>query len=93
MRPDLVLEKEASLQARLSSTKALYTQWKSEDIMVPVEGKALIACRRQQCKDMGMSIFGFVLKKAQVDAIYTLFYEQRDFLLLAKTRFGKSLIF
>ncbi len=28
-----------------------------------------------------------------MDAIYTLFYEQRDLLLLAKTGFGKSLIF
>ena len=28
-----------------------------------------------------------------MDAIYTLFYEQRDLLLLAQTGFGKSLIF
>lgn len=40
-----------------------------------------------------MIIFGFTLQEAQVDALYTLFYKQRDLLLLAKTGFGKSLIF
>ncbi len=60
--------------------------------MLPVEGKALSAQRRHRYKDMGMSIFGFALQEAQVDSIYTLFYKQRD-LLLAKTGFGKSLIF
>lgn len=40
-----------------------------------------------------MIVFGFKLHEAQVEAIYTLFYEQRDLLLLAKTGFGKSLIF
>lgn len=40
-----------------------------------------------------MIIFGFTLDEAQVDAIWTLFYEQRDLLLHAKTGFGKSLIF
>ncbi len=34
-----------------------------------------------------------MLHKAQVEAIHTLFFEQRDLLLLAKTGFGKSLIF
>lgn len=46
--------------------------------MLSVEGEALIARRRQRCKDMGMSIFGFALQEAQVDALYTLFYEQKD---------------
>lgn len=58
-----------------------------------VQGEALIARRRQRCKDMRLDIFGFTLKEAQVDTIYTLFYEHRDLLLLAKTGFGKSLIF
>lgn len=39
-----------------------------------------------------MAVFGFELQEAQVDAVSTLFYERRD-LLLAKTGFGKSLIF
>ena len=39
------------------------------------------------------SFFGFSLHDEQVDAIRTLFFEQRDLLLLAKTGFGKSLIF
>ncbi len=42
---------------------------------------------------MGSVIFGFTLQEAQVDAVWTLFYERRDLLLLAKTGFGKSLIF
>lgn len=42
---------------------------------------------------MGLVIFGFTLQESQVNAVWTLFYEQRDLLLLAKTGFGKSLIF
>lgn len=49
--------------------------------------------QRQRCKDIGPIIFGFTLLEAQVDAICTLFYEQKDLLLLAKTGFGKILIF
>ena len=40
-----------------------------------------------------MIVFVFELYDAQVNAICTLFYEKRDLLLLAKTGFGKSLIF
>lgn len=44
---------------------------------------------------MRLIIFDFILKKAQVDAIYTLqvFYKQRYLLFFAKTKFKKSLIF
>ena len=48
------------------------------DSMLPVEGKKLVACQRQHCKDMGLIVFGFTLQKAQVDAIYILFYKERD---------------
>ena len=47
----------------------------------------------QHYKDVGLSVLDFTLQKAQVDANYTLFYEQRNICLLAKTGFGKSLIF
>ena len=40
-----------------------------------------------------MIVFGFELYDAQVNAICILFYKRRDLLLLAKTGFGKSLIF
>ena len=40
-----------------------------------------------------MIVFEFILQKAQVDAIWTLFYSRKDLLLLARTSFGKSLIF
>lgn len=50
-------------------------------------------CQKQRCKDMGMIIFGFTLHAKQADAVWTLLYECRDLLLLAKTGFGKSIIF
>ena len=40
-----------------------------------------------------MAVFKFELQKGQVEAVSTLFYERRDFLLLVKTGFKKSLIF
>ena len=42
---------------------------------------------------MELIIFGFIFQKTQVDAVWTLFYEQKDLLLLVKTSFSKSLIF
>ncbi len=57
------------------------------------EGKALQARQRARCKELRLIVFGFTLYNAQVDAICILFYEKIDLLLLAKTGFGKSLIF
>ena len=51
------------------------------------------ARQRSRCKELGRIVFGFTLHDAQADAICTLFYEKIDLLLLAKTGFGKSLIF
>lgn len=53
----------------------------------------LQTCQRSRCKKLGLIVFGFILHEAQVEAIYTLFFKQRDLLLLAKTDFGKNLIF
>ena len=53
----------------------------------------MTAQERYRCRKIGQIVFGFTLYEEQVDAIRTLFFEQRDLLLLAKTGFGKSLIF
>lgn len=81
---------EESLVDKLAS---LHKQWKNEDHLDSYEGNQLVTRQRQQCKDVGMAVSGFELQEAQVDAVSTLFYERRDLLLLAKTGFGKSLIF
>lgn len=38
-------------------------------------------------------MFDFSLREAQISAVWTLFYERKDLLLIARTGFGKSLIF
>ena len=48
--------------------------------------------QRIRCRELGLVVFRFKLHEAQFEAIYTLFYKKKDFLLLAKTGFGKSLI-
>lgn len=37
------------------------------------KGKFLIAWQKQYCKDIKIAIFGFVLQKLQIDAIYIFF--------------------
>lgn len=46
-----------------------------------------------RCNAIGPIFFGFTLHNEQIDAIWYLFYEQTDLLLLGNTGFGKSLIF
>ncbi|MCJ1349719.1 hypothetical protein MMC31_007960 [Peltigera leucophlebia] len=73
---------------------ALHARWKYEDTEEQVlEGDALKARQQTRCRELGLIVFGFTLHDTQVEAICTLFYDKRDFLLLAKTGFGKSLIF
>ena len=88
-------DEEASILAdKLARTAALHARWEYEDTAEePLHGDALIARERHQCREIGFIVFGFSLRDEQVDAIRTLFFEQRDLLLLAKTGFGKSLIF
>lgn len=82
---------------KLERINALHARWRYEDIEGPLDGPldgdALNARRHKRCREIGLIVFGFTLHAAQVDAICTLCYEQRDLLLLAKTGFGKSLIF
>lgn len=84
---------KSTLQAKIAESKAVHAQWEMEDTISPVKGEELIARRGQRCKDVGFIAFGFTLKEAQVDAIYTLFYKRKDLLHLAKTGFDKGLIF
>lgn len=64
-----------------------------EDAENVVELEELKAHQQSRCRDVGLVVFGFVLHDAQVKAVRTLFYEQTNLLLLAKTGVGKSLIF
>ena len=70
----------------------MHAQWKAENKVI-LDKKELVTCQKNCCKDVGIIVFGFALKKAQVNAIWTLFYEITYLLLFAKTNFGKSLIF
>ena len=58
-----------------------------------MKGSELLDHQRQRQKAIGQVIFGFTLHEEQINAISYLFYEQTNFLLLAKTGFGKSIIF
>ena len=78
---------------KVERMRALHSKWLYEDTEEIVEDAELAARQRQRCKAIGQVVFGFVLHDAQIEAIWTLFYERRDLLLMAKTGFGKSLIF
>lgn len=79
---------------KLARVQALHARWRYEDNEEEaLEGDALQMRQRSRCKELGLIVFGFRLHEAQIDAIHTLHDEWRDLLLLAKTGFGKSLIF
>lgn len=77
----------------MDKIQALHAQWNAEDLEKKLQGEELAACQRQNCKDIGMIVFGFALREVQVDVVWNLFYAKRDLFLLARTGFGKSLIF
>lgn len=52
-----------------------YKQWKSEDHLNSFEGNQVVTRQRQQYKDVWMTVFGFELQEASVDAVSTLFYK------------------
>ena len=79
---------------KLARVQTLHARWEYEDNeKEALEGDALQARQRSRCKEFGLIVFGYTLHEGQIDAIHTLYYERRDLLLLAKTGFGKSLIF
>ena len=90
---DLVDDSHTTLEDKLHRLEALHARWEYEDLEEAVEGLELVFCQKHRCKEVCLIVFGFTLHKGQIDAIWTLFYEQKDLLLLAKTGFGKSLIF
>lgn len=89
----LVDDPDTTFEDKLERLKALYAKWKHEDVEEVVEGLELIFWQKNRCKEVGLVVFGFALHQGQIDAIWTLYFERRDLLLLAKTGFGKSLIF
>ncbi len=91
---NLVDDSDTTFNDKLARVIVLHFMWKYEDTEEEaLNGDVLQARQRNRCKERGLIVFGFPLYDAQVEAIYTLFYERRDLLLLAKTGFGKSLIF
>ena len=90
----LVDNSDSTFDDKLARTLALHARWQYEDKEEQaLEGEDLQARQRSRCKELGRLVFGFTLHDAQANAIYTLFHEKIDLLLLAKTGFGKSLIF
>ena len=87
--PDLSTTNEDKVER----VRALHSKWLYEDAEEIVEGEELAVRQRQRCKAIGQVVFGFVLHDPQIEAIWTLFYEQRDLLLMAKIGVGKNLIF
>ena len=86
-------DKSTTRADKIHRLAALHSKWAYEDIEEPVEGSELLGCQHQRCKAVSLIVFGFTLYEEQVDAISCLFYEQTNLLLLAKTGFGKNIIF
>lgn len=72
---------------------ALYAKQAYKDKEEPMDRKELAGCQHQMCKAIDLVVLGFTLYKQQIDAILCLFYKQTDLLVLAKTGFGKNIIF
>lgn len=96
--PSILVDLESNpstiAEDKYKSARAMYAKWKHKYIKEPVEGADLLLWQKYRIKNIGLAVvFGFSLYEAQIEAIWTLFYKRRDLFLLAKTRFGKNLIF
>ncbi|MCJ1349882.1 hypothetical protein MMC31_008125, partial [Peltigera leucophlebia] len=79
VKPSQSLSIEAStLRNKITEIRELHKQWRFEDRQMDLQGKELVARQRQRCKDARLVIFGFTLQEAQVDAMCTIFYEQKS---------------
>ena len=89
----LEIHASTSTKDKLARITALHAKWNLEDLETPLENEALETRQKGRCKKLGMIIFGFALRKAQIDAIWTLFYQKKDdLLLLARTGFGCNVV-
>ena len=65
---------------KVARVLALRAQWEYEDNEEEaLDGDALQTCQRIRCRELGLVVFRFKLYEAQIEAIYTLFYEKKDF--------------
>ncbi|MCJ1461618.1 hypothetical protein MMC07_000215 [Pseudocyphellaria aurata] len=85
-------ERDFTDKDKLERLGALYAKWKYVDDEEVVDGAELQARQHLRVKRVGGIVFGFTLLGEQIEAIWTP-CEQKDSQLLAKTGFGKSLIF
>lgn len=94
---ELQVDNTTCMDDKLARVAALHAKWKWEDSTTNLsDSDSQEEVKRQQymrCQKISLVVFGFLLREAQVEAIWTLFYKRQDLLLLAKTGFGKSLIF
>lgn len=82
-----------SASDKLARIEAVHAKWDLEDLESSPSEVELKARQKARCKEMGTIMFDFSLQEAQIRAVWTLFYERKDLLLIAQTGFGKSLIF
>lgn len=79
---------------KLARMQSLHAWWKYEDNEEEaLEEDTLQTYQCSRCKELRLIVFGYTLHEGQINTIHTLYYKQRDLLLLAKTSFDKSLIF
>ncbi|MCJ1466708.1 hypothetical protein MMC07_005328 [Pseudocyphellaria aurata] len=78
-------DKSTTDKDKLERMKALYARWKHEDDEEMVGGADLQARQRLRAKEIGLIVFGFILREQHIEAIWTLYSERNGLLLLAKT--------
>ncbi len=71
----------------------MHLDWRQQDIEEPVESDDSTKWQKDQGKNDRIILFGFAFQETQVEAICTVFYDQKDLFVLAQTGFRKSLIF
>lgn len=66
---DLAVDQAIRVEDKIIKVVELYTQQKQEDcelFICKLSEIQLVLCQKQQCKDMGMIIFGFILYNEQI---------------------------
>ena len=79
---------------KVARLRVLHTRWVYKDMEIEALVEEVLQVHGwNKCKELGLMVFGYMLHEAQVEAIHTLFFDQKDLLLFAKIGFVKSLIF